>query len=273
MMVSISWFGRVYCLTKEESSLKLEFRVTGVVRVQETKRPLAGLIIRAYDKDLLYDDLLGNATTDALGRFEIHYSGSDFRELFEQHPDIYFIILDSSGKHVVHSTAESVRWNAGADEFFEIDIPAYKCPPSEEKEIELVDSQGNKQSDFEVGESLLISTQGLSPDRSHLIRLLDEAGNEILSASFLTDRHGVIEPTVLWPDIAIGDPKSISNFSFETYEKALTAMAGRTFIIEFSDGRTEKEGEVQNHRENVKSSFISEFNIRHFTKRIIARTR
>jgi hypothetical protein len=216
--------------------MELEFRVTGIVRVRETCRPLPGLIIRAYDKDLLYDDLLGDTTTDASGRFEIRYAGSDFRELFERHPDIYFKILDIKGEQVIHSTADSVRWDAGTDEFFEIEIPQHKIPPSEGYETNLVDSQGNIRIDFEVGDSLLLTVQGLSPSKSHLVRLLDGAGKEILSISLISDRYGVIKPTVLWPDIGIGDPSQGGHFAHETYEDAMAAMAGRTFLIEVLDG-------------------------------------
>lgn len=216
--------------------MELEFRVTGIVRVRETGQPLPGLIVRAYDKDLLYDDLLGDTTTDALGRFEIRYAGNDFRELFETHPDIYFKILDIKGKRVIHSTADSVRCDTGIDEFFEIEIPQHKIPPSDGHETNLVDSQGNIRTDFEVGDSLLLTVQGLSPSKSHLVRLLDDAGREILNASLVSDRFGIIEPTVLWPDIGIGDPIHGGRFAYETYEEALAAMVGLTFLLEVLDG-------------------------------------
>ncbi|MCK9593113.1 MAG: hypothetical protein M0Q91_13995 [Methanoregula sp.] len=215
--------------------MELEFRVTGIVRVRETGQPLSGLIVRAYDKDLLYDDLLGDTTTDAGGRFDVRYAGSDFRELFERHSDMYFKILDASGKRVIHSTADSIRWNAGTEEYIEIEISQHQILLSDEHETELVDAQGTRRTDFEVGESLLLTLKGLRPCHSHLVRLLDDADHEILNVSLITDRYGVIEPTVVWPDLGIGDPKVNGRFAYETYEQAMNAIAGRSFLLEVLD--------------------------------------
>jgi outer membrane protein assembly factor BamB len=100
-----------------------EFRVSGTVVEQVTGRPLPGLIVKAYDKDHLYDDLLGSDRTDESGHFEMRYSESDFQELFETHPDIYLEVLDSSGQNTIHTTKQSIRWDAGVDEQFTIEIP------------------------------------------------------------------------------------------------------------------------------------------------------
>lgn len=216
--------------------MALDFRVNGIVYERETKRGLPSLIVRAYDKDPFYDDLLGDTTTDSSGRFEIRYTESDFRELFDRQPDIYFRIYDPSGDRLIHSTADSVRWNAGANEYFEVPIPKQKLPPSEE-DVFLVDSQGNIRSEFEVSDSLLVNFLNLSPNRSYVVRLLDDRTEEILNASLVSDRNGVIEPTVLWPDIGIGDPEQGGRFAHETIEEALKELAGRTFTVEILDGR------------------------------------
>jgi len=216
--------------------MKLEFRVTGNVVERESRRPLPDLIVRAYDKDLLFDDLLGDATTDAAGRFEIRYAGSDFQELFERRPDIYFKILDAAGRQVLHTTSDSVRWDAGTDEYFEILIPRHKTPPNEDRETGLFDAHGNTRTEFEAGESLLLNLQGLAPNRTHRVRLLDEDGEEILSASLVSDRYGVIQPTTLWPDMGIGEPGRGGRYSYETFEEAAAGMGGRTFSLEISDG-------------------------------------
>ena len=120
--------------------MKLEFRIAGILREQETGNPLPNLLVRAYDKDSVYDDLLGTTTTDALGRFELRYTGDDFRELFECHPDIYLDILDEFGGEVLSSTANAVRWDAGTDEFFELEIPRIKILESSELGVEIVAS-------------------------------------------------------------------------------------------------------------------------------------
>ncbi len=121
--------------------MKLEFKISGVIRELGSGRPLAELLVRAYDKDLIYDDLLGNAVTDNAGRFEMKYTGKDFKELFDNSPDIYLKIMDKDGSRVIYSNADSVRWDAGKDEFFEIEIPMHKLPPRENS-VELVDANG-----------------------------------------------------------------------------------------------------------------------------------
>ena len=45
--------------------MRLEFRVHGIVFVQETQKPLPHLLVRAYDRDLIFHDLLGDTTTDS----------------------------------------------------------------------------------------------------------------------------------------------------------------------------------------------------------------
>lgn len=107
----------------------MEFKITGVVREKESKTPVPGLLVRAFDKDLFYDDLLGNAITGSDGTFSIGYEGKDFRELFEKRPDIYLVIYGSAtardpgreGDEPVYTT--SVRFNAGRTEHFLIEIP------------------------------------------------------------------------------------------------------------------------------------------------------
>lgn len=74
----------------------MEFVLSGVIREAESRKPVPGLLVRALDKDLVFSDLLGNATTDSRGAFSMHYKLEDFRELFEKSPDIYLEIYRSS---------------------------------------------------------------------------------------------------------------------------------------------------------------------------------
>lgn len=104
------------------------FRVFGVVREEGTGRLLPGLVVLAYDKDLLRDDDLGRATTDAEGAFEIQFSEDAFWEPGEGHPDIYLKVLATDGKTELLSTEDAVRWEARADERFELEIPAGRVP-------------------------------------------------------------------------------------------------------------------------------------------------
>ncbi|HEX6098810.1 MAG TPA: C25 family cysteine peptidase [Thermoanaerobaculia bacterium] len=101
--------------------MSLQFRISGRVVDRQTGGGVSGVMVRAYDKDLLFDDLLGTATTGADGAFELRYSESDFRELFERRPDVYLSLYESPGKFLLH-TKDAIRWNAGTDETFEVQI-------------------------------------------------------------------------------------------------------------------------------------------------------
>lgn len=109
----------------------MEFKITGIVREKESERPVPGLLVRAFDKDMFFTDLLGNAITASDGTFSLGYEGKDFQELFEKRPDIYLDIYGSAtakdpgrvGDKPIHTTKRHVRFNAGRREFFLIEIP------------------------------------------------------------------------------------------------------------------------------------------------------
>jgi len=62
-----------------------------------------GLTIRAFDRDWIQDDPLGSATTDANGRFRIHYAPAAFQEgtfldvELVGGPDLYFHVNSAPG--------------------------------------------------------------------------------------------------------------------------------------------------------------------------------
>lgn len=101
-------------------------------RIEEagTGRPLAGLIVRAFDRDLVFDDDLGTARTDAEGRFEIRFDARAFRDLAERHPDLYLRVYDSTGSWVVRDTRDLPRRNATRREEFQLTVaPGDLVPP------------------------------------------------------------------------------------------------------------------------------------------------
>ena len=95
---------------------------------ERARGALAGLLVRAWDRDLLHDDFLGEATTDAAGRYEIRFTDEFFADLFEQSPDLYVRVFDGAGERELCSTRDSVRWNAGAVERLDVEVPAAALP-------------------------------------------------------------------------------------------------------------------------------------------------
>ena len=100
------------------------FRVTGTVAEKETGRPLAKLVVRAFDRDLVFDDKVGFAVTDAQGRFEIRYRSEDFSDLHEARPDLYLRVFDAQGTRVLLETTDAIRWNASRNETYHLLVPA-----------------------------------------------------------------------------------------------------------------------------------------------------
>ena len=101
-------------------------RVVGSVVEEESGKPLAGLVVRAYDKDILFDDKLGSVSTNAKGEFEISYTETQFRDFNETQPDLYVKVFDASGKKLLLSTKKQVRRGAEVLERYELKIPRAK---------------------------------------------------------------------------------------------------------------------------------------------------
>lgn len=103
-------------------------RITGRVFVQETGEGLPAMHVKAVDKDLLFDDVLGTAITDRDGKYEITYDLKDFSELFEQGPDLYLVVRDASHQRV-YSSEHHVHANASRDEILDAPIPQAALQP------------------------------------------------------------------------------------------------------------------------------------------------
>jgi hypothetical protein len=79
--------------------------VSGRVSSRRERTPLAGVMVYAFDADLIRDDLLGSATTDADGGFRIDFPGAAFRgravggvDPEGGGPDLYFRVEAPDGR-------------------------------------------------------------------------------------------------------------------------------------------------------------------------------
>lgn len=108
-----------------------EWKVVG--RVRDAKgRPAAKLTVDVYDKDLLFDDRLGTATTDDKGEFVLTYRTEKFRDLIECKPDLYLNVKDASGT-VLYNSIKAVRFCSGKVEQFDITLPERVTPAPDVK--------------------------------------------------------------------------------------------------------------------------------------------
>ena len=100
--------------------------VTG--RVSDEKgKPVQGALVRLYDKDRIFDDLLGVVMTDENGEYKISYREQDFKEGLETGADLYLTVEDAEGKGL-HRSDEAVRFDAGKEEVINVRLgkPAKK---------------------------------------------------------------------------------------------------------------------------------------------------
>jgi hypothetical protein len=109
---------------------KRSFRISGRVLNRETYYGIEGLLVEAWDKDVIYNDLVGSAITDEQGVFQIEFDESYFSELFlDQRPDLFFKIFRENT--LIASTVDSVLWNVEAGDteiLIEVDLPAAREP-------------------------------------------------------------------------------------------------------------------------------------------------
>jgi len=100
------------------------FHISGQVIDRKRRTALRDLFVEAWDSDLICDDFVGSATTDADGKFHIQFTQNYFRELFfDSEPDLYFKIFQDG--QLIASTEDSVLWNvrAGVQEVeIELDV-------------------------------------------------------------------------------------------------------------------------------------------------------
>lgn len=106
----------------------------------ENDKPLVGVAVSLFDKDLLFDDYLGTRNTDEEGNFEFVYQEEGFKGLLEKKPDIYLKVLDKKGKPL-YTAKKAVKCDAGRIEVFNIKIEdlgktkrEFPVPPEVKKE-------------------------------------------------------------------------------------------------------------------------------------------
>ena len=94
---------------------RASFRIVGRVIDASTRDGIPDLLIKAWDADLIFDDLVGSAPTDTNGSFFMEFDESYFKELFfDRRPDLYFEIFHR-GRYIF-TTKGDVQWQVGKGE-------------------------------------------------------------------------------------------------------------------------------------------------------------
>lgn len=111
------------------------FVVSGTVR-EANGRPVAGVIVRAFDRDLRSEEPLGNATADSQGNYEIHYGPEQFRRADKEGADLIARVYNDKGEELA---ASAIIFNAKPQEVVDLTIDLDKLRPESEYERYLAD--------------------------------------------------------------------------------------------------------------------------------------
>ena len=102
------------------------FRIQGRVIERQSRQGIGKLRVEAWDKDLIFNDLVGSAITNEQGAFQMRFDETYFRELFlDRQPDLFFRVFREDV--LIQSTENSVMWNVETAETqvaIEVDLAA-----------------------------------------------------------------------------------------------------------------------------------------------------
>lgn len=105
------------------------FVVSGRVFDEQTGVGLPNVVVRAFDMDRKYDDLLGETVTDENGYYAIEYTGEQFKDVLDATPETYIEVKDDAGNDLFRSTRSFVH-KAGASEKIDAAIDGRKVESS-----------------------------------------------------------------------------------------------------------------------------------------------
>jgi hypothetical protein len=214
----------------------LTFKIRGSVREDETGAVLSGFWAKAYDKDLVFDDLLGAVSTDMHGDFEILAAPDDFREFFEKRPDLYLKVFAPDRETLVYTSEHAVRCRAGRLETFDIRIPRKDLGgTAPARTLHLVADDGTKREDFDPGEALSLALAGVRPSSIHEVAVL-EGDRVLFTDRLMSNARGEIAPTVIWAQLGLDDPGSAARF---TVAEARAKWKGKRLTVRVHDRKDE----------------------------------
>lgn len=99
--------------------------VYGRVTLPLRNRPAVGLVVRAYDRDLRDEELLGESVTGPDGQYAIGYSRAAFSRAEKDSADLVVRVFDGGGKTVVHEPrVEDIIYNAGHEVRVDVQLTA-----------------------------------------------------------------------------------------------------------------------------------------------------
>lgn len=81
------------------------YKVNGTVK--KDNKGVLDLHVEVYDKDIFEDDFLGIGVTDSSGNFKVSFDSSQFSNILDRKPDLYFVVLDY-GLEILNTKEKSI---------------------------------------------------------------------------------------------------------------------------------------------------------------------
>ena len=100
----------------------MSFLVKGTVRDMDTGDALGNVRVLVMDKDLYFDDRLGEATTRMDGTFYVDCYKPANRELLAERPDVYLVVETAQGQPLA-TTADDVRADVEGEVNIDVAVP------------------------------------------------------------------------------------------------------------------------------------------------------
>lgn len=211
-----------------------QFVVRGTVRDKDG-RPLEGAAVKAFDKDLRSEQLLGEVPTDQNGRYEIRYTRQHFRRAEKQSADLIVKALDDNGQRVAES---GIVFNASEDQTVDLLVGGGTYPgPSEfDRTLEsiepvILDENGQRVSPADLADDEL---EFLANETGTAAQLL-----QALRAAFRMSASNQVSPPTFYGLISQGLPAALPELlqeSLQSMRRALEAALEENLIpLRFRD--------------------------------------
>jgi hypothetical protein len=120
---------RVSGVVEEQTARRINEQVDGLStrlerllvrgQIHRDGRPFAGGLVRAFDQDMRREKLLGEAATDAEGRYEITYSSRQFARAGKERADLRVSVFTADGRALKSSP---VLFNAATSETVDLHV-------------------------------------------------------------------------------------------------------------------------------------------------------
>jgi peptidoglycan hydrolase-like protein with peptidoglycan-binding domain len=151
-------------------------------------------MVRAFDRDLRSEELLGEVALDAKGGYEIRYGPDQFQRAEKQRADVFVTVSNSDGLDVAKS---ATVFNAKDDTEINISLESKGARGPSEFEVLIADLKP-------VMQGLPLADLQENDDHQDVTFLEGETGHDPIRIAFLIQAHRLMKPSGLPAEVFYG---------------------------------------------------------------------